>query len=104
MKMRPDRTNPDPMPEIPDHPDDPVEHLIQASALTGLWAEERSFAASGDCPERAELLDLEQGRIRDAKHRERLARHLVTCPHCLERNLGILTREAESGSPSTIPI
>lgn len=82
--------------------EDPVEQWIEALAGTDLWAEEKSLAAIHPCPDPRELLDLERGQILDATRRQALARHLVTCPNCIDANLRALFPSRTSSAPTAI--
>lgn len=70
-------------------PDDSVERLIASAKDSAHWAEERLFARDADCPTPEELRDFERARIADDSRRRRLARHIVACPRCLDRNLSV---------------
>lgn len=73
-------------------PDDSVERLIASAKGSAQWAEERSLAQDADCPAPEELRDLERGLIGDPSRRRKLARHLVVCPRCFERNLALFSK------------
>lgn len=73
-------------------PDDSVERLIASAKGSAQWAEERSLAQNADCPAPEELRDLERGLIGDPSLRRKLARHLVACPRCFERNLELFSK------------
>ncbi len=81
--------------------EDPVEQWIEALAGTDLWAEEKSLAAIHPCPDPRELIDLERGQILDATRRHALARHLVTCPNCIDANLRALFPSRTSSAPTS---
>lgn len=88
-------------------PDDSVERLIASAKDSRFWAEERFFAQQADCPTAEEIAGLERGLPRDASLRRKLARHLVACPRCLERNFAavggaVIAIDFETGPPESV--
>lgn len=83
-----------PDPETGELPDDVLESVIAAAGKSRAFALERELAATADCPTEGELRELARGALDDRSRRQALARHLITCPDCLDRNLEVLGREA----------
>lgn len=71
--------------------DDPqLERDMQAFCESELLASERTLASTGDCPDPREILALSRGEIHAAKRREAVAKHLLFCTECSDRNLSLL--------------
>lgn len=77
-------------------PDDVLESVITRAGTSRMFAFERELAAAADCPTEFELRELARGAIEVKTRRVALARHLVTCPNCLERNLAVLGNESHA--------
>lgn len=93
-----------PDPETGELPDEVLESVIAAAGKSRTFALERELAASADCPTEVELRELARGSLDNRSRRQALARHLVTCPSCLERNLEVLGREAAFGQAPASPL
>jgi hypothetical protein len=79
----------------PDDSNPQLERLLAGYAGSELRSIERAFAAASPCPAAEELRRLDGGLIHDAERRFALARHLLACPRCLERNLAFLAPDEE---------
>jgi len=77
--------------------DDPqLERDMQAFCESELLASERTLASTGDCPDPREILALSRGEIRAAWRKEAVAKHLLFCTACSDRNLSLLLQEESS--------
>ncbi len=74
----------------PDDSNPQLERLLGGYARSELRSIEREIASFSPCPAPEELRALEAGRIEDGNLRSALARHLVACPRCLDRNVALL--------------
>lgn len=66
---------------------------MQAYCESELLASERTLAKSGDCPDPREILALARGDIHLPWRREAMAKHLLFCSACSDRNLSLLFGE-----------
>ena len=77
-----------------DEADRQIDASFRAVVRSALHSESRAFdaalAADGECPTAEDVAFLDAGQIVDPARREALARHLVSCPRCLEANLAAL--------------
>ena len=95
------------MKSIPNDSHDPVrEPMFDAYRASDFLARERHAASGGECPDPRELRDLVDGRIDAPWRREALARHIVYCSRCADRNLtqlladGAETEAAHQDAPT----
>ena len=76
---------------------------LSAYRESEVHAREQAFADSGECPPRADVLALSEGRIDDPTRRAKLARHLLACPRCGDDNLRQLSDNARTAElPSLV--
>lgn len=81
------------------HDEEPIDAAVKRLAAeyreSDLRRSESQLAALGECPEPADLDALRRGTIQSAEKRTALARHVIACPRCADRNLTLLASDVE---------